>query len=109
MPLQIQTAKNSSKTAVTGKKRGGGKMSKPKRMPQSTMRMAQRNELPRSKLRDIKPPLADSYGPASLAGGYSCSVWMACRRTLEQPQLDVLAMQLRIILFTALLPHILAD
>jgi hypothetical protein len=26
------------------------------------------NELPRSKLRGIKPPLAYSYGPASLAG-----------------------------------------
>jgi hypothetical protein len=26
------------------------------------------NELPRSKLRGIKPPLADSHGPASLAG-----------------------------------------
>ena len=51
-------------------------------------------ELPRSKLRGIKPPLADSYGPASLAGDYSCSVWMSCRRTLEQPHL---------------LPHILAD
>ena len=34
---------------------------------------------------------------------------MACRRTLEQPQLDVLTMQLRIVLCTALLPHILAD
>ena len=31
------------------------------------------------------------------------------RRTLEQPQLDVLTMQLRIVLCTALLPHILAD
>jgi hypothetical protein len=30
-------------------------------------------------------------------------------RTLEQPQLDVLAMQLRIAFFTALLPHILAN
>ena len=67
------------------------------------------NELPRSKLRGIKPPLADSHGPASLAGSYSWSVWMACRRTLEQPQLDVLTMQLRIVLCTALLPHILAD
>ena len=26
------------------------------------------HELPRSKLRGIKPPLADSHGPASLAG-----------------------------------------
>ena len=26
------------------------------------------NELPRSKLRGIKPPLADSHGPASVAG-----------------------------------------
>jgi hypothetical protein len=39
------------------------------------------NELPRSKLRGINRPLADSHGPASLAGSYSCSVWMACRRT----------------------------
>jgi hypothetical protein len=30
-------------------------------------------------------------------------------RTLEQPQLDILMMQLRIALFTALLPHILAN
>ena len=30
-------------------------------------------------------------------------------RTLEQPQLDVLAMQLLIAFFTALLPHILAN
>ena len=30
-------------------------------------------------------------------------------RTLEQPQLDVLAMQLRIAFFTALLPDILAN
>ena len=30
-------------------------------------------------------------------------------RTLEQPQLDVLAMQLRIAFFTALLPNILAN
>ena len=67
------------------------------------------NELPRSKLRGIKPPLADSHGPASLAGSYSCSVWMTGRRTLEQPQLDIVAMQLRIVLLTALLPHILAD
>jgi len=34
---------------------------------------------------------------------------MACRRTFEQPPLDVLAMQLPIVLFTALLPHIWAD
>jgi len=34
---------------------------------------------------------------------------MACRRTLEQPQLDVLAMELRVVWFTALLSHILAD
>ena len=67
------------------------------------------NELPRSKLRGIKPPLADSHGPASLAGSYSWSVWMACRRPLEHPQLDILTMQLRIGLFTALLPPILAD
>jgi hypothetical protein len=34
---------------------------------------------------------------------------MSCMRTLEQPQLDVLAMQLRIAFFTALLPNILAN
>jgi hypothetical protein len=34
---------------------------------------------------------------------------MACRRALEPPQLDVLAMQLRLVLFTTLLSHILAD
>jgi len=34
---------------------------------------------------------------------------MSCVRTLEQPQLDVLAMQWRIVWFTALLPHILAN
>ena len=30
-------------------------------------------------------------------------------RTLEQPQLDVLAMQSRLVFFTALLPNILAN
>jgi hypothetical protein len=34
---------------------------------------------------------------------------MAYMRTLEQPQLDVLAMQLRIAFVTALLPNILAN
>src|SRR3954462_5096897 len=34
---------------------------------------------------------------------------MFCLRTLEQPQLDVLAMQLRIGFFTALLPDIFAN
>jgi len=34
---------------------------------------------------------------------------MCCLRTLEQPQLDVLAMQLRIASVTALLPHIFAN
>src|SRR5436853_1022526 len=68
-----------------------------------------RNESPRSKLRGIKPPLADSHGPASLAGEYSPIVWMSSVRALEQPQLDVLAMPWRIALFLALLPHILAN
>ena len=39
-------------------------------------------------------------------GGGSLRSYM---RTLEQPQLDILAMQLRITFFTALLPHILAN
>jgi hypothetical protein len=34
---------------------------------------------------------------------------MGCLRTLEQPQLDVLAMQLRIAFCTTLLPHICAN
>ena len=34
---------------------------------------------------------------------------MFCLRTLEQPQLDILALQLRIGFFTALLPDIFAD
>ena len=34
---------------------------------------------------------------------------MCCLRSLEQPQLDVLAMQLRIAFFTTLLPHIFAN
>ena len=67
------------------------------------------SESPRSKLRGIKPPLADSHGPASLAGEYSPIVWMSSVRALEQPQLDVLAMPWRIALFLALLPHILAN
>ena len=67
------------------------------------------DELPRSKLRGIKPPLAYSHGPPVWRGGCSCILRVACMRTLEQPQLDVLAMQLRIAFFTALLPHILAN
>ena len=62
------------------------------------------NELPRSKLRGIKPPLARSYGPPVWRGNTG-----ACVRILEQPQLDILAMQLRIPFFTALLPHIVAN
>ena len=61
------------------------------------MNMPGTHELPRSKLRGIKPPLADSHGPASLAGGGSCRLWMACMRTLAQPHLDILAMQSRIV------------
>jgi len=37
-------------------------------MPGSASDFAPRNELPRSKLRGINPPLAYSHGPASLAG-----------------------------------------
>jgi hypothetical protein len=59
------------------------------------------NELPRSLLRGIKPPLAYTRVPPVWRGGYSCGM-----RTLEQPQLDVLAMQLRIAFFTALLSYI---
>ena len=61
------------------------------------------NELPRSKLRGIKPPLARSYGPPVWRGNTG-----SCVHSLEQPQLDVLAMQLRIGFFTALLPDICA-
>ena len=67
------------------------------------------DELPRSKLRGINPPLAYSYGPPVWRGGGWYILWMCCMRTLEQPQLDILAMQLRIVFFTALLPHILAN
>ena len=67
------------------------------------------NELPRSKLRGIKPPLAYSHGPPVWRGGCSYLLWRSRRRTLEQPQLDVLAMELRIAFVTALLPHILAN
>ena len=63
-----------------------------------------RNELPRSKLRGIKPPLARSYGPPVWRGHTG-----SCVYSLEQPQLDVLAMQLRIGFFTALLPDICAN
>ena len=61
-------------------------------------------ELPRSKLRGIKPPLARSYGPPVWRGNTG-----SCVHSLEQPQLDVLAMQLRIGFFTALLPDICAN
>jgi hypothetical protein len=52
---------------------------------------------------EVSNPRSRPPGAASLAGGYSCG-----RRTLAQPQLDVLAMQWRIAFFTALLPPILA-
>lgn len=61
------------------------------------------NELPRSKLRGIKPPLARSYGPPVWRGNTG-----SCVHSLEQPQLDVLAIQLRRGFFTALLPDICA-
>ena len=60
------------------------------------------NESPRSKLRGIKPPLAYSCGPPVWRGGGRRLLGMCCLRTLEQPQLDVLAMQLRIAFVTAL-------
>jgi hypothetical protein len=57
------------------------------------------------------PRLRTAMAPPVWRGGCSCIVWMSCMscmRTLEQPQLDVLAMQLRIAFCTALLLHILA-
>src|SRR2546426_7398973 len=55
------------------------------------------------------PRLRTAMAPPVWRGGCSCILGMSCMRTLEQPQLDVLAMQLRIAFFTALLPHILAN
>ena len=66
--------------------------------------IAKRNELPRSKLRGIKPPLARSYGPPVWRGHTG-----SCVHSLEQPQLDVLAMPLRVGFFAALLPDICAN
>jgi hypothetical protein len=40
----------------------------PVKLTTEQVRNSPDNELPRSKLRGIKPPLAYSYGPASLAG-----------------------------------------
>ena len=34
---------------------------------------------------EVSNPAADSHGPASLAGSYSWSVWMACRRPHRTP------------------------
>ena len=64
---------------------------------------------PRSKLRGIKRPLA--YSQPHQFGGVDARILLCMpgMRTLEQPQLDVLAMQLRIAFFTALLPNILAN
>src|SRR5262245_49230377 len=55
------------------------------------------------------PRLRTAIAPPVWRGGCSCILWMACMRTLEQPQLDILAMQLRIAFVTALLPNILAN
>ena len=55
------------------------------------------------------PRLRTAMAPPVWRGGGSCLLCMACMRILEQPQLDVLAMQLRIGFFTALLPDIFAD
>src|SRR5215217_7979023 len=55
------------------------------------------------------PRLHTAMAPPVWRGGCSCILWTSCMRTLEQSQLDVLAMQLRIAFFTALLPHILAN
>jgi len=67
------------------------------------------NELPRSKLRGINPPLAYIPGPPVWRGGGRWLAGMYGLQTLEQPQLDVLAMQLRIAFVTPLLPHIFAN
>src|SRR4029450_5500336 len=50
------------------------------------------------------PRLRIAMAPPVWRGGCSCGM-----RTLEQPQLDVLAVQLRIAFVTALLPHILTN
>src|SRR5262249_20159781 len=54
------------------------------------------------------PHLRTAMAPPVWRGGCACILWIACMQTLAQPQLDVLAMQLRIAFFMALLPHILA-
>ena len=63
---------------------------------------------PQQAARYQTPACGQAASPASLAGSYSWSAWMACRRSLEHPQLDILTM-VEDRLFTALLPPILAD
>jgi len=46
----------------------GGDHGAVKNLGKTGQETIQKNELPRSKLRGIKPPLAYSHGPASLAG-----------------------------------------
>ena len=53
---------------------------------------------------EVSNPRLRTPGSRQFGGRYSCGM-----RPLEQPQLDVLAMQLRIAFVTALLPHILAN
>ena len=67
------------------------------------------NELLPSKLRGIKPPPADSWRVPPVWRELLMERGMACICPLEHPQLDILTMQLRIGLFTALLPPILPD
>jgi hypothetical protein len=71
------------------------------------------NELPRSKLRGIKPPLAYNHGPASLAGWmlvYRVDVLYVLHAHLRTTPTGRLgdAVQLRITFCTALLLNILA-
>ena len=53
---------------------------------------------------EVSNPRLRTPGSRQFGGRYSCGM-----RTLEPPQLDVLAMQLGIAFFAALLPHILAN
>src|SRR5215216_1433875 len=55
------------------------------------------------------PRLRTAMAPPVWRGGGSCILCMSCMCALEQPQLDVLAMQSRIAFVTALLPNILAN
>src|SRR5712692_1993651 len=55
------------------------------------------------------PHLRTAMAPPVWRGGCSCILCMSCMRTLEQAQLDVLARQLLLAFFTALLPNIFAN